>query len=267
MIVRLFGRTKIILVLASIWLQCGLAQAVIWENIPVPPQTETLKREEASVNNIPIQSTVYSSRHPPQEIIEFYKTKLINFGWRLESQISQQGLEQLVFSKENELVNIMLQNILDKNFITVTQSKKWVGSLKEKSSCLGCEEKLPPTVTDVPSFDTPGKDLQFVPRYPQAVRVNHVERERGKKVILAYYTSESVETVTDFYLQNMGNYYWTLEDEIDFQNLPETLTEEINVDIQGKSLVFKSPIASCIISIIEEPQNKATIIGINYNEK
>ena len=94
-----------------------------------------------------------------------------------------------------------------------------------------------------------------------------MERESGKKISLAYYSQDSVEAITDYYLLNMGNYYWKLENEVDFQNLPEKLAKTLNTDIKGKSLVFKSPSASCIISVTEDPQNKGTVIGVNYNEK
>ncbi|MDD5166993.1 MAG: hypothetical protein PHQ57_06375 [Candidatus Omnitrophica bacterium] len=267
------------------------AGATIWEDIPALPQAQRIKQEEIMVNNSPAQTTIYSTLATPQEIVEFYKTKLINFGWKLEGQTSQQGIEVLMLSKGDKLLNIMLQNILGKNFITLAQSIKPEGLVKQKSSCPECEKleaeikkkletskefdikemKIPegsmPKIDILPKEDAPGKDLQFIPRYPGAVRVNNVERNNGKKTTLAYYTKASVGDVLDFYRQNMSNNYWNLEKEIDFQNLPEALTKGINIDIKGKSLVFKSQVASCIITVTEEPQNKTTIIGVNYNEK
>ncbi|MCK9603360.1 MAG: hypothetical protein M0R66_03280 [Candidatus Omnitrophica bacterium] len=269
----------------------SVAGAAIWEDIPALPQAQRIKQEEIMVNNSPAQTTIYSTLATPQEIVEFYKTKLINFGWKLEGQTSQQGIEVLMFSKGDKLLNIMVQNILGKNFITLAQSIKPEGLVKQGSPCPECEkleaeikkkletskefdikemkisEGSMPKTDILPKDDAPGKDLQFIPRYPGAVRVNNVERNNGKKTTLAYYTQASVGDVLDFYRQNMSNNYWNLEKEIDFQNLPEALTKEINIDIKGKSLVFKSQVASCIITVTEEPQNKATIIGVNYNEK
>lgn len=231
--------------------------AAIWEDIPALPQAQRVKQEEGLFNNNPLQTTVYTTLATPQETIEFYKTKLTNFGWELESELNQQGIEVLMFSKEDKFLNIMLQNILDKNFITIAQSIK-----PEELT----EEKQGEAPSEIPSSDSAGRDLRFVPRYPDAVRISNAESENGKKVSLAYYTKDPVEDVVDFYLKNMGNYYWSLENELDFQNLPGALTGKLNVDIKGRSLVFKSPSASCIISITEEPQNNTTVIGVNYSE-
>lgn len=273
-----------------------LSEAEIWENIPAFPQAQKVKQEEILVNNKPVQSTIYSTSVKSEEIIKFYKTKLINFGWNLKSEIKQRGMNSLVFYKEDNVVNLIVQNILERNYITIAQSKTKKESLKkEEAPCPECETRkeelikklgvskesldkgvtitedmmksLTPKETVLPAEDSLGKDLQFVPRYPGGVRVNDVERENGKKVSLAYYTKDPVEQAVDFYRKNMGNYYWTLEKEIDFQDLPEAVSEKIKMNIKGKSLVFKSKSASCIISITEDPQSKSTIIGVNYNEK
>lgn len=289
---------KQILLLLCFLFFAALSEAAVWENIPALPQAQKLKQEEALINNSPAQTSIYTTLAASDEIIEFYKTKLTNFGWKLGSEMNQQGVNLIVFSKADKILTIMIQNMLEKNFITVTQSMVPKKDLKEAQPCPECEKhkeelkkklglseesmgKIINVPEDVialrtpkakemtlPKEDTPGRDLQFVPRYPQAVRVNDMEREKGKKVSLAYYTKDSAESVISFYRQNMGNYYWQLENEVDLQNLPQGLSEKINVAITGKSLVFKSPTASCIISITEDPQNnQGTIIGVNYNEK
>lgn len=235
----------------------SFADAAIWENIPAFPQAVKIKQEETLINNNTVQITVYSTTEPIEKAVEFYKSRLTNFGWTLTSQTNQQGINLAVFSKGDGLINILLQNMLGKNFITITQSMV----------CSECEGKREEKAEGVPTSDTPGRDLQFVPRYPKAIRVSETERENGKKVAINYYTKDSVERALDFYRKNMGNYYWKLENEIDFQNLPEKLSEQLNPNIKGKSLVFKNSSSSCIISIIEEPQYKGTIIGVNYNEK
>lgn len=289
--------TKQILLLLCFFFFAEFSEAAVWENIPALPQAQKLKQEEALVNNSPAQTSIYTTLATSKEIIEFYKAKLANFGWKLGSEINQQGVNLTVFSKADKILTIMVRNMLEKNFITVTQSIMPQRDSKETQACSECEKRkeelkkklgvskdsfnkeinIPedviaseggPKEMSLPKEDTPGRDLQFVPRYPQAVRVNDMEREKGRKVSLAYYTKDSVENVINFYRQNMGNYYWQLENEIDLQNLPQGLSEKIKVAITGKSLVFKSPTASCIISITEDPQNdQGTIIGVNYNEK
>jgi hypothetical protein len=263
----------------------AISEAAIWEDIPALPGSQRVRHEEVVVNNNPVQTTIYSTTLSPEEIVKFYKTKLSSFGWGLKSEVTQQGMTLLVFSKGDKLLNMTIQNILGGNYITIMQSRMSQEPLKP---CPECEKKLEEIKKDlklsnesgekkieIPTdaiskeqeTDTPGRDLQFVPRYPGAVRVNDIEKENGKKVNITYYAKDPVENIINFYRQNMGNYYWKLENEVDFQNLPEGVSEKINVNIQGQSLVFKSPSASCIISITEEPKSKATIIGVNYNEK
>lgn len=270
----------------------ALTDAAVWENIPAFPQAQKVKQEDTLVNNKQIQTTIYTTAASPQEVVAFYRAKLSSFGWKLESEIAQQGINMLVLSKEDKYLNVMVQNIMGKNFLTITQSiLSKEPPPKEEKSCPECEKQseelrkklkltsesiledaqiakeFSPQIDVSSEEDTPGKDLQFVPRYPGAVRVNDIERENGKKVSLTYYSRDSVEAVVDFYRRNMGNYYWNPGDEVDFSDIPEELSEKIKVDIKGKSLVFKSATASCIISITEESQNKGTIIGVNYNEK
>lgn len=248
-------------------LSFSFIEASVWENLPELPQSERIKQEEALVNNSQVQVTVYITLVSPKEAVEYYKTKLNNFGWKLETEAAQQGKNVTIFSKENKFVTISIQNILGKNYVTIAQHEKSASNPQEGSSCAECEKKQNEGNLEIPLNDAPGKDLQFVPRYPGAVRVNSIARDNGKKAILTYYVQDSVERSANFYRQNMGNYYWGLESEIDFQDLPEKLAERINTDIKGKNLVFKSASASCIISITEDPQKKGTIIGINYNEK
>lgn len=268
------------------------SKAAVWENVPALPQAQKVKQEETLINNNPVQTTIYTTATESKEIAEFYKTKLTNFGWKLETETAQQGVNLMAFSKQNKILNIMVQNIIGKNFISIAQSIA-PKEVPKETPCPECqktkkdlieklklklskgeeikEDDLPkdlfPKEPILPDEDSPGRDLQFIPRYPGAIRTNSVEKEGGKKVSLTYFAKDSVEKVVNFYRQNMGNYYWKLDKEVDFQNLPEALSEKINVDIIGQSLVFKSPSASCIISITEEPQTKSTIIGVNYNEK
>lgn len=257
--------TQVVLIFCFLFFT-SLSEAAFWENILAFPQAKRIKQEEVTFNNNPIQVTVYSSTASLEEITEFYKTRLITFGWSFTSEIERQGEKTLIFSKGLNFANITIQPAQENGLLIITQGTLRGGS-KGEAFCPECEKKQAKDFDEILSSDSPGRDLQFVPRYPEAVRVSNIERENGKKVSLAYFSKDSVEQVADFYQQNMGNYYWKLENEIDFQDLPEEVSEKMNVEIRGKTLVFKSATASCIISIIEERQIKGTIIGVNYNEK
>ncbi len=269
------------------------AEAAIWENIPVFPQAQKVKQEEMTIDGNPAQSSIYTTQSPPEEVVEFYKTKLGNFGWELKSDRDQRGVKLLIFYKKDKMLNLIVQSMLGKNYITLTQSQLPETTPGGTTPCPACEKKKQelieklklsegtkledvdinqikgafPQESVAPEEDTPGRDLQLVPRYPGAVRASAMERDNGKKMNLSYYTQHSIDDVVNFYRQNMPNYYWKSVDELDFQNLPAGMNDKVGVDIAGQSLVFKSPSASCIISITEEPQTKGTVIGIAYNEK
>ncbi|MBL7081305.1 MAG: hypothetical protein ISS44_01890 [Candidatus Omnitrophica bacterium] len=267
---RLKQIAQILILVTGYWLLVTSIEAAIWERIPVFPQAERIKEEETLVNNIPAQISIYSTVVPPEEVIEFYKTKLTNFGWSLVKETNQQGINLIVFSKKDKFVNITVQDILGKNFITTTQGKAPEELPEEASSCPDCQKGLKTFEGQgigVLEEDTPGQDLEFVPRYPGSIRANVTERKNGKKVTLSYYSQDSVEDVINFYRQNMGYYHWVLENELDLTNLPESLSTQLPISFNGRSLTFKSSFASCIINIFEEPQAKGTIIGIVYNEK
>ena len=274
-------------------------QAAVWENLPVFPGAQRFKQEEIDVNGLPAQTAIYTTTSSDQEVADFYQTKMVNFGWKQESQTSQQGIVAMAFSKKDKVATLMYQQIMGRNFITLTQSSMRGESASGagaagNSNCPDCAQSAEDfgkklgissgqevnKRTELPSAgtgsketdaslleDTPGIDIKTVPRYPGAVRVNSFERGNGKKINIAYLTQASVSDVLAFYANNMETYNWTLDNTVDLQDMPKGLAEQVNVNFKGKSLVFKNDSASCIINVFKEPQGMGTIIGINYNEK
>lgn len=274
---RLFGVTPKVMLIFSIFtavflLTFSLADAAIWENVPALPQAKKLKQEESLINNSPVQSAIYLTEVPAEEIVEFYKTKLINFGWKLESEVENEKTRALLFSKREDYANIMISDFQGKNYITIAQSKipKESDNPEGESVCLECKDELKKSFTWMHPSDIPGRDLPIIPRYPEAIRVSSVERENGRKADLSYYTRGSLEDVLSFYRQNMSNESWELEKEMDFQKLSPGLSDALKlVDLKGKSLIFKGSSGKCIISVLENPQEgeDSRIIGIKYNAK
>lgn len=250
----------------------------MWENIPVFPRAEIVRQEEALANNTPVQISIYSTSVQPEEVAEFYKTRLANFGWKLEIDTAQQGVAIMNFMKGEKFLSIIQQSINGKNIISVSQ-RGVPKAPSEEPPCADCQQQPPdpgsaaapvqytPGQISYPKADLPGGDLQFVPRYPGAVRINSLERGSSMKTSLAYYTSDPVDRVVDFYRQNMGTYNWNLEQSVDLKDLPGGIPPEIDQGFTGKTLVFKSSLGSCIISIFHKPKNNVTVIGVNYDAK
>ena len=250
----------------------SLADAAIWENIPALPQVKKLQQEEFLINNSPARSAIYLTEVSVEAIVEFYKTKLINFGWKLESEVKNEKARVLLFSKREDYASIMINDFQGKNCITIAQSKipKEKDNPEEESSCPECKDELKKSFGGMHPSDAPGRDLPLIPRYPEAIRVSSLERENGRKAYLSYYTRSSLEDVLSFYRQNMGNESWELEKEIDFQDLPSELSEVQKLaNLKGKSLIFKGPRGECIVSVFEHPQEgeSSRIIGIKYSAK
>lgn len=252
----------------------SLAEAALWESLPVFSGSERIKQEEVLANNTKAQIAVYSAQASLGEIGEFYKEKLNQYGWQLNSETTQQGVTAMLFAKKDKVVNVMLQSVSGRNFITVTQSHLSGSDVAEDADCPDCQQKesaAQGAQDEQPSLfpkeDVPGFDLKTVPRYPGALRINSIERDSGRRASLSYYINDSVEKVLDYYKTNMGIYNWTLDKGINFQGLPAGAPGGEKASMSAQTLVFKNAQGSCIISIFHDTQNNGTVISINYNEK
>jgi hypothetical protein len=274
----------------GIWCLLSAAEAAVWENIPVFPNAQKVKQENVIIDNKPVYDAIYTTNAPIGEVLEFYKSKMANFGWSMNTESIQADMGIAVFGKGGAATNVTVQSIMGKNFITVVQTQ--APELSDNKPCAECDQKMgdelmkqlesvpegvdpaerlhvepEPGAGKIPTEDTPGKDLQTVPRYPGATRMNSAERNNGKKAALTYFSTDTVEKIESFYRQNMSTYNWALEKEVNFQDAPREIYDKMGISLTGESLVFKNRFASCIISIFKEPQGKGTIIGVNYDEK
>ena len=270
-----------------------LAQAVSWKELPVFPQARLIKQGEIIQNNQPGQMSIYSVQAKRREIIEFYKQELVRFGWKLEQELAPKEMNVLLFSLEGQQVSIMLQKVLSEMCISVLQTKN--DALSDENNCPECQEKLKALAKESGTLspqeyqakaqeiyqemaakkkdallknDSPGEDLEFVPRYPKAIRVSSVKMDDGKKVTLAYLSQDTEDKIADFYLQFMGAEGWSLDRTVDFQNMPEDFLKAFkSAPPQGKSLIFKGPLGRCMIIITTNSRIDGVLIGVRYNAK
>lgn len=270
-----------------------LAQALSWKELPEFPQAKLIKQGEISQNNQLGQMCIYSVQAKRSEIIEFYKQELGRSGWKLERELAPKEMNVLLFSREDQQITVMLQKVLGELCISVLQTKN--DALSDENNCPECKEKLKALEKELGTLspqeyqakveeiykemavkkksallekDSPGEDLEFVPRYPKSIRVSNVKMDGGKKVTLAYLSQDTEDKIADFYLQFMGAEGWSLDRTVDFQNMPEDFLKTLkSAPPQGKSLVFKGPLGRCLISITTNPGVDAVIIGVRYNAK
>ena len=236
------------------------AQAQNWDTIPLPNQTILLKEDEMVMDNQKIKTIHCRSNLPAQDIRNFYLRFLPGLGWNEDCpECNQQGNDnaRLTFTRgDNKISIIIIPSPLGKkgeNDVIIAMSK-----LKEEAQ-QGEEYQEPE-----------GKDLSFIPRYPQSRRISSLEYNASQKAMLTYSSMDDVNKILDFYRQNMAEYDWNLADETNFQALPPELGEmQSQIKLRGSALIFKSPRGECIISVFEHPQEgeNSRIIGIKYNEK
>lgn len=270
-----------------------LAQALSWKELPEFPRAKLIKQGEISRNNQLGQMSIYSVQAKRREIIEFYKQELARSGWKMERELAPKEMNVLLFSWEDKLVTIMLQKVLGELCISVLQTQN--EALPDENNCPECKEKLKALEKESGTLspqeyqakveeiykemaakkkdallenDSPGEDLEFVPRYPKSIRVSNVKMDDGKKVALAYLSQDTEDKIADFYLQFMGPEGWSLDRTVDFQNMPEDFLKAFkSAPPQGKSLIFKGPLGRCMIIITTNSGINGVLIGVRYNAR
>lgn len=236
------------------------AQAQNWDTLPLPNQTTLLEEDEMTMDNQKIKTIHCRSNLLQQDIRNFYLRFLPGSGWDVdcpECNQDENDSARLTFIRgDNKISIIIIPSPLagkGENDIIIAMSK-----IKEEVQ-QGEEYKEPE-----------GKDLSFIPRYPQSQRVSALEYNASKKAMLTYKSIDDVNKILDFYRQNMADYNWNLQDETNFQDLPSGLGEmQSQIKLKGSALIFKGPRGECIISVFENLQegDNSRIIGIKYNAK
>jgi len=236
------------------------AQAQNWDTLPLPNQTILLKEDEMTMDNQKIKSIHCRSSLPAQDIRDFYLRFLPGLGWNDDCpECSRQRNDpaRLTFTRGENKISIV---IIPTPFAGEGENDIIIAMSKTKKETEGAKEGEEPE----------GKDLSFVPRYPQSRRVSSLEYDASNKAMLSYSSLDAADKILDFYRQNMADYNWNLADETDFQALPPELKEIQNqVQLKGAALIFKGSRGECIVSVFEHLQEgeDSRIIGIKYNAK
>lgn len=293
-----FGRQKIrgfIFSLFFFGIFIPLACALNWKELPEFPRARLMKQSDINRNNQPGRMFIYTAKAKRGEVISFYKKELARAGWKLEQEQVPQDMNVLLFSWEDQQVAIMLQKISGELFISVLQNQLQDESAAAENACPECQEKLKALTKEAETLstqeyqakaeeiykemaakkkdallenDSPGEDLEFVPRYPKSVRVSSVKMDGGKKVTLAYLSQDTENKIVDFYLQFMGAEGWSLDRTVDFQNMPKDFLKAFkSAPPQGKSLIFKGLLGRCMIIITTNSGINGVLIGVRYNAK
>ena len=223
-----------------------LSNVIAWEKVTLPNQTTKIKEEEVLVNGQKVKFIHCRSSLSREDIRGFYSRYLPALGWQESCPECNQKQENIIgtFVKVKEKIFITAVPFpleKGKNFLIIAMSNILDHASSEPDG----------------QQDSSGRDHPLVPRYPGSRRVTVIESDSGKMAQLAYDTTDALDKVLDFYRKNMPDYRWSPELETDFNDLPKELTKQkYGIDLHGQGLIFKGPSGKCIISVIDNPENK-----------
>ncbi len=165
---------------------------------PKPADTSLVSTSKRDISGGQFTFYEYRSKLSPNQILDFYETKLKSQGWsRLQvsdfPMAKQAGFSTHTFIKDDRMMVINISPFKTEDFIFYTISEGMFPSLA------GGKQPL-----DI--FKEPQK-LDFMPIYPGAKQVEYNKTPSGIQV--GYMATGGIEAVKGFYLQNLPKYGWS----------------------------------------------------------
>lgn len=266
-----------------ICLLCGLlishtAVFAAWwqiQSIPLPSGSKEQKQEKRLIVGNEQEFTYYTTNLSPLEVRDFYITRAPASGWERIDILSQ--LERVSPGK----ITDDMKRALDFNLIFEKDNKQLVVTIMPEGSIPGAETRFTTILGEKPSnlkelpaesqvpvlLDKPKK--QVFPVYPGASLTNLAEERDFLQA--RYLSQDQMETIAQFYKNQMPSYGWSLYQE----KLPEKIIgqDASAVDAWISELKFTRKndkercdvIISQAVSKIEEQDNLSiTNIMVNY---
>ena len=255
---------KIIVILSiAIFFLSGISSAEkigLDFNVPGPPAGEEIDTTSFTFGGGQIQAIAYESPKNQYEIAMYYDNFFKEKGFRklLDGDVLEEEMQKIKsggqdlrgllggkmpeidirkirFKKDELVIDVMLsskkQTVTD---VIIAKHLQPAGapSLEERKLSIYDD-----TFVRLPKEDLAGEDLRIIPRPPESIRWNRIDR--GRQTILSYASPLSVDELSGFYRRNMPYQAWELQEEMS--------TGDMAVDYQkatgGKKLNFTSPFA------------------------
>lgn len=223
---------------------------IAFAGLPLPRGSQLIRKEIVETDGKEKMFNFYETRLRADEVMSFYKRELTRRGYNLFIE----GNNNAIFLKGEEMFMVVVTpgTAGKTQFITTTAST----DISIKPQEVVCE--------DIPS----------VPVYPGARCMRSMKMGSGKVRSVSYLTKDTVEDALNFYRFNMPGVLWNLEGEMDLGSiLSESMPseDEIGIDLglsSARQIIFKnSKGASCIISVMNSPVGRSTLINITYDEE
>jgi hypothetical protein len=217
MLINYKGKYKILYLafFISVFFLAGVSAAKEAESfsVPPPPEGKLMDTHNMRMGGVDISSFLYISSRDAGDIIDYYKGFFEGKEFEVVLDKVSAGRKLVRFNKEGLIVNISVAPQGDETQVVVAHY-----SLPQGASPL--DEPKPTwqeAISMLPKEDSPGKDLPFIPRPPESVRVLSVDYKNSAD--LSYISSKPPEEVREFYENQMSSRGWESERELDTEGV------------------------------------------------
>ncbi|MFC1646585.1 hypothetical protein ACFL2Y_05365 [Candidatus Omnitrophota bacterium] len=203
------NKTIVIIVILAVTLgffevqntEAGLLDFLNFSNIPKHPLLEKVEERQSIINGEKTKTIIYRAGNNADvyNIIGFYKDMLMQRGWTKSQEYLSPDYGIVGFTDDEMRVFTL----------TITRSPLREGVIAKVFYMPGGQKKWIFKDNPQDSNDMPGKDLDWLPRYPGANRVNSVEDYTGVTTIQYLIPGYSCSNcAVQFYREHMINNGW-----------------------------------------------------------
>ncbi len=220
----------------------------------------------------------YNSNQSPQAVEKFYADffKKSGFKIRKDKQMKVGDMKRMRFEREDLAVDLMLKNREKGCLFTII---KYPGP-----NIFSAAENNPFFNVKMPTKDVATNvKLKDIPRPNKSVLFSG--NERGKKTYMTYFSQETTSNLRDFYMRQLLNSGWRLENQLNFSKIPADygrknnkptdlmpsvqIAQYMNLkEVLGKSFCLDFISVSGKVRIMVYPnfaqQNKGSMVDIIY---
>ena len=233
-----------------------------------PEGATFVRRNEFIASGTPMTTETYNSSDAPDVVMTRYKARMARDGWKLEREV---GGSTAVFSKQSSLISVQAWR-LPSGETTILLSQFTPQPLAQGSG-LSPQPPAPNQSSLEPDWwkrDTPGKDPDWLPRYPGSIRQGDLSSRDQRFAMVQYRADDAPERIVAFYESRMPQVGWRLARTQTFpDDLPadvkNRLPEQVG-EVNGTALVFRRGNETCTISVAGEPEGSSAIL-VQYDQQ
>jgi hypothetical protein len=222
--------------------------------VPVPWGAKLIQNDDLSSGGDERKITTYETGTSKQELLNYYLRVMPNQGYTL----FMHGEQCLVFQKGDELIIVILPpSIEGKTRFTITSASMGAAGRGGETSC---------------------ENIPSIPAYPGARCNRSLRLGSGKGQIVSYFSTDTVDTVLNYYRSFMMRSQWRLiEESSPAENIlkatqaevkPESTEMAMQIFKGARSMKFANDRDNgCVIMVMNSAFGGGAAISITYEEK